>query len=396
MKTWSLILLRRSNYAKQLSASLLSYGKYFQYHFQKGPNTLIITIQNQVSSEERNQLETLLEQVTGNHKQTVSTLMDEREVIVLDDSRLDKRALAAISQLRAVESVVEVKTQYQLVSRAFKAVSSSIEIGDTATSQSVIIGGSHATPVVIAGPCAVESREQLLSTAIAVKAAGAQILRGGAFKPRTSPYQFQGLGIEGLHYLKEAREVTGLPVITEVMEPEMVEIVAEYADILQIGSRNMQNFPLLYAAGRNSFHRPVMLKRGISATIEEWLLAAEYIVSAGNPNVILCERGIRSFDTQTRNLLDLSCVPLLHELTHLPVIVDPSHGTGRRELVPTMSRAGIAAGADGLILEVHPDPNSALCDGRQSITPEQLKSIVREAQIMNQIMESITNQSYVA
>ena len=176
----------------------------------------------------------------------------------------------------------------------------------------------------------------------------------------------------------------------------MVEIVAEYADILQIGSRNMQNFPLLYAAGRNSFHRPVMLKRGISATIEEWLLAAEYIVSAGNPKVILCERGIRSFDLQTRNLLDLSCIPLLHELTHLPVIVDPSHGTGRSELVPTMSRAGIAAGADGLILEVHPDPNSALCDGRQSITPDQLKSIVREAHIMNYLMEDITHHSHVA
>ncbi|HWZ18111.1 MAG TPA: 3-deoxy-7-phosphoheptulonate synthase [Ktedonobacteraceae bacterium] len=357
---------------------------------------MIITIQDQVSKEERNQLETLLEQVISNHKHSVSTLMDEREVIVLDGSQLDKQTLAAISQQRAVERVVEVKTQYQLVSKDFKAESSRIKIGDPEKSQSVIIGGSNAPPVVIAGPCAVESREQLLNTAIAVKAAGAQILRGGAFKPRTSPYQFQGLGIEGLHYLKEARELTGLPVITEVMEPEMVEIVAEYADILQIGSRNMQNFPLLYAAGRNSFHRPVMLKRGISATIEEWLLAAEYIVSAGNPNVILCERGIRSFDTQTRNLLDLSCIPLLHELTHLPVIVDPSHGTGRRELVPTMSRAGIAAGADGLILEVHPDPNSALCDGRQSITPDQLKSIVREAQIMHQLMEDITHHSHVA
>ena len=357
---------------------------------------MIITIQNQASNEERNQLETLLEQVIGNHTHSVSTLMDEREVIVLDGSQLDKQTLAVISQQRAVERVVEVKTQYQLVSKAFKAVSSRIEIGDPTKSQSVTIGGSNATPVVIAGPCAVESREQLLSTAIAVKAAGAQILRGGAFKPRTSPYQFQGLGIEGLHYLKEARALPGLPVITEVMEPEMVEIVAEYADILQIGSRNMQNFPLLYAAGRNSFHRPIMLKRGLSATIEEWLLAAEYIVSAGNPKVILCERGIRSFDTQTRNLLDLSCIPLLHELTHLPVIVDPSHGTGRRELVPTMSRAGIAAGADGLILEVHPDPNSALCDGRQSITPDQLKSIVREAHIFNQLMEDITHHSYVA
>jgi 3-deoxy-7-phosphoheptulonate synthase len=180
------------------------------------------------------------------------------------------------------------------------------------------------------------------------------------------------------------------------MEPEMVEIVAEFADILQIGSRNMQNFPLLNAAGRNRLHRPVMLKRGLSATLEEWLLAAEYVVSAGNPNVILCERGIRSFDTQTRNLLDLACVPLLNELTHLPVIVDPSHGTGRRELVPTMSRAAIAAGANGLILEVHPDPNSALCDGRQSITPKQLESIVHETQIMNQVMENITNHSWVA
>ena len=357
---------------------------------------MIITLRKQISREERNQLETHLGRVTGSHRPTIATMIDEREVIVLDESQLDKQALNAISQQHAVERVVQVKTQYQLVSKAFKAESSGIQVGDAKSSQSVTIGGSDAVPVVIAGPCAVESKEQLLSTAVAVKAAGAQILRGGAFKPRTSPYQFQGLGIEGLRFLKEARELTGLPVITEVMEPDMVDIVAEYADILQIGSRNMQNFPLLYAAGRNSFHRPVMLKRGISATIEEWLLAAEYIVSAGNPNVILCERGIRSFDTQTRNLLDLTCVPLLHELTHLPVIVDPSHGTGRSELVPTMSRAGIAAGADGLILEVHPDPNSALCDGRQSITPEQLRSIVYETQIMNQLMERKTQNSWVA
>jgi 3-deoxy-7-phosphoheptulonate synthase len=357
---------------------------------------MIITLQDRASIEERSQLDALLDQITGSHGLTISTMMDKHEVIVLDASQHDYEALAAISQQRAVERVVQVKTPYQLVSKTFKAERSRIRVGKEENSQKVIIGGSEAAPVVIAGPCAVESREQLLSTAVAVKAAGAQILRGGAFKPRTSPYQFQGLGIEGLDYLKEAREHTGLPVITEVMEPEMVEIVAKYADILQIGSRNMQNFPLLHAAGRNSSQRPVMLKRGIAATIEEWLLAAEYIVSAGNPNVILCERGIRSFDTQTRNLLDLSCVPLLHELTHLPIIVDPSHGTGRRELVPTMSRAGIAAGADGLILEVHLDPNSALCDGRQSITPEQLQSIVREAQIINQVMEGITNHSCVA
>ncbi|GER85198.1 hypothetical protein KTAU_38330 [Thermogemmatispora aurantia] len=251
-------------------------------------------------------------------------------------------------------------------------------------------------PVIMAGPCAVESREQLLETARAVKEAGATVLRGGAFKPRTSPYQFQGLGIEGLRLLAEARQETGLPVITEVMEPEMVEVVADYADILQIGARNMQNFPLLQAVGRRGRGKPVMLKRGLSATIDEWLLAAEYIVAAGNPNVILCERGVRSFDPQTRNLLDLACVPLLHELTHLPVIVDPSHATGRRELVPTMARAGIAAGAEGLILEVHPDPNSALCDGRQSITPTELRTIVHEARLMVQIMQDADRLSQVA
>jgi 3-deoxy-7-phosphoheptulonate synthase len=347
---------------------------------------MIITIRDQVSSEERSQLAALLCEVTGSQGPAISTTIEEREVIVLDGSRLDMQACSAISDHSAVEGIVQVPTPYQLVSKAFKAERSSILVGETGSSETVIIGGS-AAPVVIAGPCAVESREQLLETAQAVKAAGAQILRGGAFKPRTSPYQFQGLGIEGLHLLAEARECTGLPVITEVMEPEMVEPVAAYADMLQIGSRNMQNFPLLFAAGRNSRHRPILLKRGFAATIDEWLLAAEYIVAAGNPNVILCERGIRSFDTHTRNLLDLACIPLLRELTHLPVIVDPSHGTGRRELVPTMSRAGIAAGADGLILEVHHDPNSALCDGRQSITPEQLQSVVHETRLMHQLLD---------
>ncbi len=293
---------------------------------------MIITIRDQVSGEERSQLAALLCQVTGNQRPAISTTIEEREVIVLDGGQLDAQTCTAISDHSAVEGIVQIHTPYQLVSKAFKADRSSVQIGDASTSQPVIVGGS-AAPVVIAGPCAVESREQLLETALAVKAAGAQVLRGGAFKPRTSPYQFQGLGLEGLHLLAEARESTGLPVITEVMEPEMVEPVAEYADILQIGSRNMQNFPLLFAAGRHSQHRPVMLKRG------------------------------------------------------LPVIVDPSHGTGRRELVPTMSRAGIAAGADGLILEVHHDPNSALCDGRQSITPEQLQSVVHETRIMNQLLE---------
>jgi 3-deoxy-7-phosphoheptulonate synthase len=343
---------------------------------------MIITLRSQVSHEDRAQLTALLERVTGSQRLAISTRLDELEVIVLDDGKLDAEACAAIRRQQAVERVVQVHTPYQLASTAFHAERSSIRVGGQNGSHSFIIGGNESMPVVMAGPCAVESREQLLSTARAVKAAGAQVLRGGAFKPRTSPYQFQGLGIEGLEMLAEAREATGLPVITEVMEPDMVETVAGYADILQIGSRNMQNFPLLFAAGRNSLRRPVMLKRGLSATIDEWLLAAEYIMAAGNPHVILCERGIRSFDTKTRNLLDLACVPLLRELTHLPVIVDPSHGTGRSELVPVMSRAGIAAGADGLILEVHPDPDSALCDGRQSITPEQLQTIIKEMRLM--------------
>ena len=347
---------------------------------------MIITIRSQVSHDERLHLANLLERVTGSRRPAVSTIIGESEVIVLDEGKLDTEACAAIGRQQAVERVVQVHTPYQLVSTAFKAERSSIRVGGRHGSPAVTIGGDDVMPVMMAGPCAVESREQLLATARAVKAAGAQVLRGGAFKPRTSPYQFQGLGVEGLEMLAEAREETGLPVITEVMEPDMVETVASYADILQIGSRNMQNFPLLFAAGRNSLRRPVMLKRGISATIDEWLLAAEYIMAAGNPNVILCERGIRSFDTKTRNLLDLACVPLLHELTHLPVIVDPSHGTGRSELVPVMSRAGIAAGADGLILEVHPDPDSALCDGRQSITPQQLQTIIAEMHLMNQLL----------
>jgi 3-deoxy-7-phosphoheptulonate synthase len=356
---------------------------------------MIIIIRKQAGSEERAQLMTLLCRLTGNQRPLTPTMLEGCEVITLDGSSLDEQARTMLDQQAAVERLISIKTPYKLVSRAFKSQDSRVVVGDALGGTPVTIGKAAdgaSSPVIIGGPCAVENREQLLSTAQAVQAAGAQILRGGAFKPRTSPYQFQGLGIEGLQLLAEARELTGLPVITEVMEPAMVETVAQYADILQIGSRNMQNFPLLLAAGRNSAQRPVMLKRGLASTIDEWLLAAEYIVAAGNPNVILCERGIRSFDPQTRNVLDLACVPLLHELTHLPVIVDPSHATGRRELVPTMSRAAIAAGAEGLILEVHPDPQTALCDGRQSITAEQLQSIVHQTQLIAQMME----YSYVA
>jgi 3-deoxy-7-phosphoheptulonate synthase len=225
------------------------------------------------------------------------------------------------------------------------------------------IGGSDI--VVIAGPCAVENQEQLLNTARGVQKYGAHILRGGAFKPRTSPYSFQGLGEEGLKLLGSVRSEIGMPVVTEIMDTRQVEIVMEYADLLQVGSRNMQNFPLLKEVGRT--RKPVLLKRGMMATLEEFLLAAEYILSQGNENVILCERGIRTFETSTRNTLDLSAVPMLKRLTHLPVIVDPSHGTGIRWMVPSMAKAAIAAGADGLIMEVHYRPDEALCDGQQSL-----------------------------
>ena len=262
-----------------------------------------------------------------------------------------------------------VETPYQLASRALHPDKTTIQIGD------VTIGGAQ--PVVIAGPCSVEGEEQILEAARAAKAAGAQLLRGGAFKPRTSPYSFQGLGLPGLRALAQAGRETGLPVVTEVMEPGLVETVAEYADILQVGSRNMQNFPLLRAVGQAQ--RPVLLKRGFAATIEEWLLAAEYILLEGNAQVILCERGVRGFDPNTRNLLDLSAVPLLAQLTHLPVLVDPSHATGRADLVVPMGVAAIAAGADGLLVEMHPHPEAALSDAEQAITPAQLATLIAQA-----------------
>jgi len=230
--------------------------------------------------------------------------------------------------------------------------------------------------VIIAGPCAVENHEQLIETARIVKKAGAVLLRGGAFKPRSSPYNFQGLGEEGVKMLREAGRETGLPIVTEVMDTRMVKFVAEYADMLQIGSRNMQNYPLLKEVGM--LRKPVLLKRGMMATIEEYLLAAEYILNQGNEQVVLCERGIRTFETTTRNTLDLSAVPMLKHLTHLPVIVDPSHGTGHRWMVPAMAKAAVAAGADGLIIEVHYKPEEALCDGYQSLSPDEFTRLMAD------------------
>ena len=237
----------------------------------------------------------------------------------------------------------------------------------------IVIGADF---LVIAGPCAVESREQIMQAAASVKAAGSNMLRGGAYKPRSSPYSFQGLGQEGLQYLKEAGQAAGLPVITEVLDPRDVGLVSEYADVLQIGSRNMQDFPLLVEVGQTQ--KPVMLKRGLCATLEEWLASAEYIMKEGNPNVFLCERGIRSFETYTRNTLDVSAIAAIKELTHLPVVADPSHATGRIELVPPMALSSIMAGCDGLMVEVHPSPSSALCDASQQLMPEQFAALMAD------------------
>ncbi len=278
-----------------------------------------------------------------------------------------------LAALPGVETVTPISRPFKLTSREFHPEDTVIRVLDA------VIGDGSLT--MMAGPCSVESQGQLFETADAVKAAGATVLRGGAFKPRTSPYSFQGLGVEALRYLAEARERTGLPVITEVMEPNQVDIVQEYADILQIGTRNMQNYSLLTAVGR--VQRPVMLKRGYGATIEEWLMAAEYIVSSGNPNVILCERGIRTFETYTRNTMDVAAVPLLHHLTHLPVIVDPSHATGKRWLVKPLALAGVAAGADGVMVEVHPDPESALSDAEQQLTLEEFRAMMAAVRLVH-------------
>jgi 3-deoxy-7-phosphoheptulonate synthase len=291
-----------------------------------------------------------------------------------EDSRLSSMAIAV---LPGVEKVVPILKPYKLASREFKNEDTIIDING------LTIGGREFQ--IMAGPCAVESREQILEVAHRVKDGGAKILRGGAFKPRTSPYSFQGLGEEGLKYLAEAKEKTGLLITTEVMDGVSIELVSEYADILQIGARNMQNFPLLKAIAK--CEKPVLLKRGPSATFEEWIMAAEYIINGGNNQVILCERGIRTFETYTRNTLDLSAVPVIKHLTHLPVIIDPSHGTGRWELVEAMSLGAMACGADGLMVEVHCNPSEALSDGPQSLTPENFNLLVKKLRGIAPVVE---------
>ncbi len=293
----------------------------------------------------------------------------ERTVIgaIGDKSAIE---LETIQMLPGVSEIVPIKKPYKLVSREFKVEDTNVKI-----SGSVALGAGQPL-CVIAGPCSVESKQQILSVAQDVKQSGARALRGGAFKPRTSPYSFQGLGEEGLKILKEAREKTGLPIVTEVMDTRDVGLVAKYADVMQIGARNMQNFNLLKEVGKAG--KPVLLKRGGGNTIEELLMSAEYVLSEGNRNVILCERGIRTLETYTRNTLDVSAVPVIKKLSHLPVIVDPSHGTGRWDLVIPMSLAAAAAGCDGLIVEVHPNPEDAMSDGPQSLKPDTFAELMKQ------------------
>ncbi|HKV40064.1 MAG TPA: 3-deoxy-7-phosphoheptulonate synthase [Blastocatellia bacterium] len=277
---------------------------------------------------------------------------------------IDTRDLEIID---GVKEVLRISSPYKLASRAFKPEGTKIKIKD------LVIGGPEV--IMMAGPCTVESRDQVMTIAEVVAQNGAKVLRGGAFKPRTSPYSFQGLGEEGLKYLKQAADRFDMLVVSEVMEPSQIPLFIRYVDILQIGARNMQNFNLLREVGR--LNKPILLKRGPAATIEETLLAAEYIMSGGNHEVIICERGIRTFETYLRNTLDLSAIPVIKKLSHLPVVVDPSHATGRRDKVPPMAKAAVAAGADGLILEVHHDPENALCDGSQSLLPKQFEELMR-------------------
>jgi 3-deoxy-7-phosphoheptulonate synthase len=325
----------------------------------------MMIIMNMEASEA--QIQSVIARVEANGFKTHFSRGDERVVIgVLGNNPSQIRE--QLIYLPGIDRIVPISRPYKIASRELVTSNTVVAL------DGVQVGGEEV--VIMAGPCAVESRPQLLETAIAVKEAGAQVLRGGAYKPRTSPYAFQGLGEEGLEILAEAREKTGLPIVTEVMAPELVPTVAKYTDILQIGARNMQNFALLHAAGESQ--KPVLLKRGNSATIEELLMAAEYVLSHGNNRVMLCERGIRTFETATRNTTDINAIPVLKALTHLPVILDPSHSTGNWEYVTPIARAGIAAGADGLIVEVHCHPEAAMSDGGQSLKPERFAQLVKQ------------------
>ena len=300
----------------------------------------------------------------------------ERKVIGAVGDERGKDRLQSIETMGGVESVFPILKPYKLASREVKSTNSVIQVGG------VSIGGPAIA--IIAGPCSVENKEQICTTAKLVKSSGANFLRGGAYKPRTSPYSFQGMEEDGLKLLAAAREVSGLPIVTEVMNPREIDLVAKYADVIQVGARNMQNFSLLKELGR--VDKPILLKRGMMNTIKEFLMSAEYVLSEGNHQVILCERGIRTFETATRNTLDISCIPVLKKETHLPIIIDPSHATGHWDMVESMSRASIAAGADGLIIEVHPDPVKAFSDGPQSLKPEKFDRLMENLRPFAELM----------
>lgn len=298
-----------------------------------------------------------------------------RTLVNVVGGQLSRDHISLLETLAGVDRVIRTDLPYKLASRVVQSESTIVQVTD-----SFRVGGEQL--VVIAGPCSVENESQIVSTAKAVALAGAGALRGGAFKPRSSVYSFQGLGEEGLQLLKRAREATGLPIVTEILDQEMLDLFFEDIDVIQIGSRSMQNFPLLKAVGESG--KPVLLKRGMMSTVDEFLMSAEYILAAGNPNVILCERGIRTFETATRNTLDLNAVPVLKERTHLPVLIDPSHGTGVARYVPAMSKAAIACGADGLLIEVHTDPSAALSDGAQTLGPEEFSNLMVELELVAQ------------
>jgi 3-deoxy-7-phosphoheptulonate synthase len=328
---------------------------------------MVIVLEKHITPEQKRDLRHYLE--TKGYQ--VREIVGQEETIfgAVGIPRVDPRE---VELLPGVQRVIPISKPYKLASRELKKEDTIVPVGP------IKVGGKRI--VVIAGPCAVESREQILETARIVRASGAVALRGGAFKPRTSPYSFQGLGEEGLKYLKEAGETYGMPIVTEVVATEYVDLMEAYVDLFQIGARNMQNFELLKKVGRTG--KPVLLKRGLSATIEEWLMAAEYLLAHGTDHVILCERGIRTFETYTRNTLDISAIPVIKKLSHLPILVDPSHATGIREKVPPVALAAIAAGADGLIIEVHPDPSKALSDGAQTLFPEQFEKLMRDIEVL--------------
>jgi 3-deoxy-7-phosphoheptulonate synthase len=326
-------------------------------------------IVNMSDSATEQQIEHIIQRIREAGFQPHVTRGTERTIVAAVGSGGRRHEIEALSVAPGVDTVVAIAQPFKLVSRQTRPQPTVVEVGKA----KIRLGGPEV--VVIAGPCSVESREQLLETAQGVKRAGATMLRGGAYKPRSSPYEFQGLGVEALKILREARDLTGLPIVTEVMSTEDVDLICEYADMLQVGARNMQNFALLRRLA--TIKKPILLKRGPSATIKEWLLAAEYLLSGGNDQVALCERGIKTFETATRNTFDLSAVALAKELSHLPVVADPSHGTGKQSLIFAVSRAALAVGADGIIIEVHPCPERALSDGPQSLDIPQFERVMR-------------------